>query len=208
MFIHDPEMLISKEKTGSGRSAEPGLAGRSAEPSYSGSPAWFHPAALVESDQIGAGTRIWAFAHVAAGAVVGADCNICDHTFLEKGSVIGDRVTLKCGVYLWDGVLIEDDVFIGPNVSFCNDPYPRSKVHLAVHPRTVIRRGASIGSGAVILPGVEIGAYAMVGAGAVVTQTIPAFALAYGNPARVQGRVDRHGQPIRSSANVWVPRVA
>jgi acetyltransferase-like isoleucine patch superfamily enzyme len=179
MFLHDPDTFI---------------------PATESAPAWFHPSALVESDQVGPGTRVWAFAHVAAGAVVGRDCNICDHTFLEKGSLVGDRVTLKCGVYLWNGVVIEDDVFIGPNVSFCNDPYPRSKVHLREHPRTVIRRGASIGSGAVILPGVEIGAYAMIGAGGVVTRSIPAFSLAYGNPARVEGRVDRSGQPIPARA--------
>ncbi|MBY0588268.1 N-acetyltransferase [bacterium] len=189
MFIHDPDLLLSAD------TASP-------------SPAWIHPAAIVESNRVGSGTRIWAFAHVAAGAIVGRDCNICDHTFLEKGSVVGDRVTLKCGVYLWNGVVIEDDVFIGPNVSFCNDPYPRSKIHLSVHPRTFIRRGASIGSGAVILPGVEIGAYCMIGAGAIVTESIPAFSLAYGNPARVQGRVDKQGQPIRTAADVWSSRAA
>ncbi len=186
MFVHDPELLVK------------GAADQ---------PYWQHPAALVESDRIGSGTRIWAFAHVTAGSVIGQDCNICDHTFIENGAVVGDRVTLKCGVYLWDGVIIEDDVFIGPNVSFCNDPYPRSKVHLAVHPRTVIRRGASIGSGAAILPGVEVGAYAMIGAGSVVTQSIPAFALAYGNPARVHGRVGREGKPTRS-AGVTITRAA
>lgn len=157
-----------------------------------------HPAALVETDRIGAGTRVWAFAHLAAGSAVGADCNICDHTFLESGVVLGDRVTVKCGVYLWKGISAEDDVFIGPHATFTNDPYPRSKAHLARHPRTILRRGSSIGAGAIILPGVEIGAYAMIGAGTVVTRSIPAFALAYGNPARVVGRVDRGGRPVPS----------
>ena len=163
-------------------------------------PISIHPAALVESMDVGSGTRVWAFAHVADGAVVGEDCNICDHTFVEAGVVVGNRVTLKCGVYLWKGIVVEDDVFIGPNASLANDPYPRSMAHLSEHPRTVIRRGASIGAGAVILPGVEIGAYAMIGAGAIVTRSIPAFALAYGNPARIHGRVDRQGRPIGTVA--------
>lgn len=161
-------------------------------------PVVVHPNALVESSSIGSGTRIWAFAHVAEGAVVGEDCNICDHTFLEAGSIIGDRVTLKCGVFLWKGVTLEDDVFVGPNVTFCNDMYPRSRAYLSEHPQTIVRRGATIGAGAVLLPGIEIGAYAMIGAGAVVTRSIPAFGLAYGNPARVQGRVDRRGRPVGS----------
>lgn len=177
MFINDPELL-----SGGGLDR----------------PIAVHPAALVESMEVGAGTRVWAFAHIADGAVVGEDCNICDHTFIEAGAIVGNRVTLKCGVYLWNGNVIEDDVFIGPNVSMCNDPYPRSGAHLSEHPRTIIRRGASIGAGAIILPGIEIGAYAMIGAGAVVTRSIPAFALAYGNPARVRGRVDRQGRPIGS----------
>lgn len=164
-----------------------------------------HPTALVESSQIGGGTRVWAFAHVADGAVVGKDCNICDHTFLESGSIVGDRATLKSGVYLWDGIVVEDDVFIGPNATFTNDPYPRSQHQLDSHPRTIIRRGASIGAGAVILPGLEIGAYAMIGAGSVVTRSIPAFALAYGNPARVHGRVDRRGRPIGETAPIRNP---
>lgn len=161
-----------------------------------------HPSALVESDQIGGGTRIWAFAHVSEGAIVGEESNICDHTFLESGVVVGNRVTLKSGVYLWTGTEIEDDVFVGPNATFTNDAYPRSRAYLDEHPRTIVRRGASIGAGAVILPGIEIGAYAMIGAGAVVTRSVPAFALAYGNPARVHGRVDRRGRPIGETAPI------
>lgn len=155
-----------------------------------------HPNALVESEQIGGGTRVWAFAHISEGAVVGEDSNICDHTFLESGVVVGSRVTLKSGVYLWKSTVIEDDVFVGPNATFTNDAYPRSRAYLDEHPRTIVRRGASIGAGAVILPGVEIGAYAMIGAGAVVTRSVPAFALAYGNPAKIHGRVDRRGRPV------------
>lgn len=145
---------------------------------------YIHPHALVESNDIGAGTRIWAFAHVMPGAVIGADCNICDHTFIEGGTTIGDRVTVKSGVYLWDGLVVEDDVFIGPQAAFTNDPFPRSRQPFALR-RTIIRRGASIGAGAVVLPGLAIGAGAMVGAGSVVTKDVPDGAVVMGNPARV-----------------------
>lgn len=146
-----------------------------------------HETALVESRQIGDGTRIWAFAHVLPGARIGRDCNLCDHTFVENDVVIGDRVTIKCGVQLWDGLRVEDDVFIGPNATFTNDPFPRSKQYLAEYPRTVIKRGASIGANATILPGVTIGDGAMVGAGAVVTHNAPPYAKLTGNPARIIG---------------------
>jgi UDP-2-acetamido-3-amino-2,3-dideoxy-glucuronate N-acetyltransferase len=147
-------------------------------------PPFVHDRALVESDSIGAGTRIWAFAHVMAGAVIGANCNVCDHTFVEGGVVIGDRVTLKSGVFLWDGVRVEDDVFIGPQATFTNDAMPRSRQPFTLG-RTTIRAGASIGAGAVILPGLTIGERAMVGAGAVVTKDVPPDAVVVGNPARV-----------------------
>lgn len=149
-----------------------------------------HETALVESTHIGEGTRIWAHAHVLAGARVGRDCNLCDQTFLENDVVLGDRVTVKCGVQLWDGVRIEDDVFIGPNATFTNDPYPRSKRRLERYPRTTIKRGASIGANATILPGVTIGDEAMVGAGAVVTHNVPPHAKVVGNPARIVGYMD------------------
>lgn len=144
-----------------------------------------HPQALVESPSIGEGSRVWAFAHVLPGAVIGRDCNICDHVFIENQVTVGDRVTVKCGVQLWDGVRVEDDVFIGPNVTFTNDPFPRSKQYLDKHPETVIRKGASIGANATILPGITIGTGAMVGAGAVVTHSVPPHAVVAGNPARV-----------------------
>lgn len=147
-----------------------------------------HPQALVESKHIGSGTRIWAFAHVLPGAVVGADCNLCDHVFVENRVRLGDRVTVKSGVQLWNGVELEDDVFVGPNATFMNDAFPRSGRRAGIA-RTRVRSGASIGANATILPGVTIGASAMVGAGAVVTQDVPPNAIVVGNPAYIRGYV-------------------
>jgi len=146
-----------------------------------------HPQALCESTKIGARTRIWAFAHVLSGARLGADCNVCDHVFVENDVTVGDRVTIKCGVQLWDGVDLEDDVFVGPNVTFTNDLFPRSKQHPERFLRTRVRKGASLGANATILPGLTIGRGAMVGAGAVVTKDVPEFGICVGNPARVVG---------------------
>lgn len=148
-----------------------------------------HPAAIVETEAIGGGTRVWAFAHILAGARVGSDCNICDHTFIENDVLIGDRVTVKCGVQLWDGVTLEDEVFVGPNATFTNDSFPRSRQHQESPSRTLVRRGASIGANATILAGITIGARAMVGAGAVVTRDVPADTIVAGNPARIIGYV-------------------
>jgi UDP-2-acetamido-3-amino-2,3-dideoxy-glucuronate N-acetyltransferase len=149
-----------------------------------------HPHALCESTAVGENTRIWAFAHVLPGATIGKDCNICDHVFIENDVVVGDRVTIKCGVQLWDGLRVADDVFIGPNVTFSNDKYPKSKQYQVKVEETYVGRGASIGGGASILPGLRIGARAMVGAGAVVTHDVPARAVVSGNPARIVGYVD------------------
>src|ERR1035437_7743368 len=146
-----------------------------------------HATAIVESSSIGRGTRIWAFAHVLPGAVIGANCNICDHTFIENDVHIGDRVTIKCGVQLWDGITIEDDVFIGPNATFTNDPFPRSKLRPGQIVRTVVRRGASIGANATLMPGITIGQQAMIGAAALVTGDVPPLAIVTGNPARIVG---------------------
>ena len=141
----------------------------------------------MESSSIGRGTRIWAFAHVLPGAVIGADCVICDQTFIENDVHIGDRVTIKCGVQLWDGITIEDDVFIGPNATFTNDPYPRSKHHARPLVRTVVKKGASIGANATLMPGITVGQQAMIGAGSVVTGDVPPLAIVTGNPARIVG---------------------
>jgi UDP-2-acetamido-3-amino-2,3-dideoxy-glucuronate N-acetyltransferase len=156
---------------------------------------FIHPNALVESASVGAGTRVWAFAHVLPGAVIGADCNICDGVFIENDVRLGDRVTVKCGVQLWDGVSLEDDVFVGPNATFTNDPLPRSRVRPQQFARTLVRSGASIGANATILPGIVIGRRAMVGAGAVVTRDVPPNAIVTGNPARITGYVETGTRP-------------
>lgn len=145
---------------------------------------FMHSHALVESKQIGKNTRIWAFAHVLPNASIGADCNICDYVFIENDVVIGDRVTIKCGVQIWDGIQLEDDVMVGPNATFTNDLYPRSKQPFELR-RTVVKRGASIGANATILCGITIGEGSMVGAGAVVLKDVPPHAVVVGNPARI-----------------------
>jgi acetyltransferase-like isoleucine patch superfamily enzyme len=148
--------------------------------------AFIHGHALIdEGVTIGARSRVWGFTHLLAGSQLGHDCNICEQVFIEGDVVIGNRVTVKCGVQLWDGLRVEDDVFIGPNVTFTNDPFPRSKQYPPGFMKTVVKKGASIGGGAVILPGLTIGEAAMVGAGAVVTKSVPAGAVVAGNPARL-----------------------
>lgn len=146
-----------------------------------------HPQGICESVTVGKGTKVWAFAHVLPGAVLGEECNICDNVFIENKVTIGNRVTIKCGVQVWDGVVLEDDVFVGPNATFTNDLFPRSKMHLGEYPQTRICSGASIGANATILPGITIGRNAMVGAGAVVTRSVPPNAVVVGNPARISG---------------------
>lgn len=148
-----------------------------------------HPLALVESDAIGPRTRIWAWAHVMKGARIGADCNVGEHCFVEGGAVLGDRVTVKNGVAVWEGVTCEDDVFLGPDAVLTNDLRPRSKVYHDAVDRTLIRQGATIGANATVVCGITIGRYAMVGAGSVVTRDVPDFALVLGNPARARGHV-------------------
>ena len=150
---------------------------------------FIHAQALCESDQIGAGTRVWAFAHVLPGAAIGADCNICDHVFIEGDVRVGDRTTVKCGVQLWNGVRLGNDVFVGPNATFTNDRFPRSRQYPEAFLETVVEDRASIGANATILPGVRIGRGAMIGAGAVITRSVPANAIVVGNPARIVGYV-------------------
>jgi UDP-2-acetamido-3-amino-2,3-dideoxy-glucuronate N-acetyltransferase len=144
-----------------------------------------HPLADVAECIIGTGTRVWQFSVILEGAVIGNECNICAHTFIEGKVCLGDRVTIKSGVFLWDGIHLEDDVFVGPNATFTNDKTPRSKEYPEQFLRTVVKKGASIGANATILPGIEIGEYAMVGAGAVVTKSVPPRAVVAGNPAKI-----------------------
>lgn len=152
--------------------------------------AFIHSSADVQSESIGINTRIWQYVVVLPNAQIGNNVNICSHCFIENDVVIGDRVTLKSGVQLWDGLRIGDDVFIGPNASFANDIFPRSRQHLARFLETRVENGASIGSNATILPGVVIGRNAMIGAGAVVTRSVPPNAIVVGNPAKIVGYVD------------------
>ncbi|MFO0678092.1 MAG: WxcM-like domain-containing protein [Polyangiaceae bacterium] len=163
-----------------------------------------HERGICESTKVGRGTRIWAFAHVLPQAVLGEDCNICDGVFVENDVVVGDRVTVKCGVQLWDGVRLEDDVFVGPNATFTNDRFPRSRHRPDAFLGTHVRRGASIGANATILPGITIGAGAMVGAGSVVTRSVPPNAVVVGNPARIVGYVDvtRTAAPVAPKVEV------
>jgi len=149
-----------------------------------------HPLSDVQSPSIGPNTRIWQYCVVMPGAIIGSECNLCAHVYVENDVRIGNRVTIKSGVQLWDGMRIEDDVFIGPNAPFTNDPFPRSRKYLPNHPHTRISAGASIGANATLLPGVTIGEHAMVGAGAVVTRDVPAYSIVVGNPARIAGYAD------------------
>lgn len=168
---------------------------------------FIHPTALVETENIGDGTRVWAYVHIMSGACIGENCNVGDHCFIEQGVIIGNQVTIKNGNMIWEGVTIEDGVFVGPHVFFTNDLYPRSQRSTHTHQRyatkdgwlvhTLVRRGASLGAGAIILGGVTVGEYALVAAGAVVTKDVPPHALVKGNPARQSGWVCQCGLPLR-----------
>lgn len=155
-----------------------------------------HPLADVHSTTIGKGTTIWQFAVILAQAQIGENCNINCHTFIENDVVLGNNVTVKAGVYLWDGLRVHDNVFIGPNSTFVNDTRPRSKQYPDTFSTTVIEKGASIGANATILGGVTIGTYSMVGAGSVVTKNVPSFSLVVGNPARIVGWINEKGEKI------------
>jgi len=155
-----------------------------------------HPTALVESEQIGSGTRIWAFAHVLKGAEIGADCNIGDHCFIEGDVKVGNRVVIKNGVSIWSGVILEDQVFVGPNAVFTNDLTPRAKVSRGGYIRTLVRQGASIGANATLRCGLTVGRWAMIGMGSVVTKDVPDFALVYGVPAKQRGWVCACGERL------------
>ena len=144
-----------------------------------------HPLSDVQSKKIGKDTNIWQYCVVLPEAEIGENCNICSHCFIENKVKIGNNVTIKNGLYLYDGITIEDNVFIGPNATFCNDKYPKSKQYPEKFPETIIKKGASIGGNATILPGITIGENALVGAGSVVTKDVPANSVVTGNPARI-----------------------
>lgn len=150
---------------------------------------YIHPHAICESSTIGENTKIWAFTHILPRASIGKDCNICDHVFIENEVKIGNKVTIKCGVQIWNGITLEDNVFIGPNVTFTNDIFPRSKIYPSISEQTIIEEGASIGANATILSGIVIGKDAMVGAGSVVTRSVPPATIVAGNPAKIIGYV-------------------
>jgi acetyltransferase-like isoleucine patch superfamily enzyme len=169
-----------------------------------------HARALVESENIGSGTRIWAFAHVMRGARIGRDCNIGGHAFVEAGAVVGNRATIKNGAMIWEGVVIGDDVFVGPNVLFTNDRMPRSPRSLAAAgryktkrwlSRINVERGATVGAGAIVICGLTIGRFAMIGAGAVVTRDVRPYALMTGVPAVQKGWVSEAGQVLDFDAS-------
>ncbi|WP_315772756.1 acyltransferase [Rhodococcoides kroppenstedtii] len=170
-------------------------------PSSAASAPVVHPAALCESDTVGPRTRVWAFAHILPGAVVGADCNICDHAYVEGGAVLGDRVTVKNRVLIFDGVTVEDDVFLGPAVVFTNDLRPRAHVRKTAEElsTTVVGRGATLGAGVVVVCGTRIGHDAFVAAGAVVTRDVPPHAVVVGNPGRRIGWACRCGRRLPDS---------
>jgi acetyltransferase-like isoleucine patch superfamily enzyme len=161
-----------------------------------------HPLALVESADVGRETRIWAWTHVMDGARIGAECNVGEHCFVERGAVLGDRVTVKNGVSIWQGVTAEDDVFFGPNAVLSNDLNPRSKARDWVLARTLLRRGASIGANATLLGGITVGRWALVGAGALVVSDVADHALVVGSPAKQRGWVCECAQVLSFEAEV------
>ena len=154
-----------------------------------------HELSQVDSDSIGKDTKIWQFTVVLKGAIIGEDCNICSHCFIEGNVKIGNNVTIKAGVYLWDGIEIADNAFIGPNIVFTNDIYPRSK-HFKAPLKTLIEKGVSLGANSTILAGIKLGEYAMTGIGTVVTKDLKSHGLYYGNPAQHKGWVDEFGEKL------------
>ncbi|WP_367392670.1 acyltransferase [Lewinella sp. LCG006] len=157
-----------------------------------------HQLADVQTQHIGPDTTVWQFSIILEGAQIGNHCNINCHTFIENKVTIGNYVTVKSGVYLWDGLQVEDNVFIGPNATFTNDKRPRSKQYPSTFQKTIIRHHASIGAGATVLGGVTIGEYAIVGANSLVTKDIPPRSLVLGQPARIVGWINEDGSPMES----------
>jgi UDP-2-acetamido-3-amino-2,3-dideoxy-glucuronate N-acetyltransferase len=165
-----------------------------------------HSLSDVQSKNIGKNTFVWQYSIILSGASIGENCNINCHTFIENDVKIGDFVTIKSGVYLWDGIKIEDFVFVGPNVTFTNDVRPRSKQYPDTINKTLIKKNASIGAGAIILGGVTIGEFAMVGAGALVTKNVPSRALVIGTPAKIIGWLNDDGSKMEIKDNYFVDK--
>lgn len=157
-----------------------------------------HELAQVYTDTIGSGTRIWQYAVILEGACIGSNCNINCHTLVEGKAILGDRVTLKPGVYIWDGVELENDVMVGPNATFTNDKWPKSGNKFFILERTLVKQGSSIGANATILCGLTIGEFSLIAAGSVVTKSVPDRALMMGNPARRVGWMNQNGTKMKS----------
>lgn len=157
-----------------------------------------HPTAILDPGcRIGAGSRIWHFCHLMPGAEIGEDCSLGQNVFVADGVVLGRNVKVQNNVSMYEGVICEDDVFIGPSAVFTNVINPRSAVSRRTeYKKTLLRRGATIGANATILCGIEIGAYAFIGAGAVVTKDVPPYALVVGNPARQEGWMSEAGEKL------------
>jgi len=164
-----------------------------------------HELCNIDSDSIGKGTKIWQFTVILKGAIIGENCNICSHCFIEGNVKIGNNVTIKAGVYLWNGIEIEDNVFIGPNIVFTNDLYPRSK-QFKQPLKTIIKKGVSLGANSTVLAGIILGEYAMTGIGSVVTKNLKSHGLYYGNPAKQNGWVDEFGEKLiyKEETQTWV----
>ncbi len=160
-----------------------------------------HKLSDVQTENIGKGTSVWQYTVILKGAVIGDNCNVNCHVFIENDVKIGSYVTIKAGVYLWDGITVEDHVFIGPNVTFVNDKRPRSKQYPNSFQRTIIRNHASLGAASIILGGLEIGEYAMIGAGALITKDVPSRALVVGNPGKIIGWVNEDGSMMVAEGN-------
>jgi len=165
-----------------------------------------HKSADIKTEKIGSGTDIWQFVVILSGAIIGKNCNINCHVFIENDVKIGNSVTIKSGVQIWDGIQIEDEVFIGPNVTFTNDKFPRSKEYPDEFQKILIRKRASIGAGAIILGGVEIGEFALVGAGSLVTKNVPERALVVGNPAKIIGWLNDDGTRMKKEKDYFVDK--
>lgn len=155
-----------------------------------------HPSADVQTDKIGDDTLVWQYCVILKDAEIGRNCNINCHCFVEGGVILGNNVTIKSGVYIWHGITMEDDVFIGPNVAFTNDLLPRSKRYPESFEKITIKKGASIGANATIVAPLKIGEYALIGAGSVVTKTVPPYTIWYGNPARHRGYITCDGRKV------------